>query len=302
MQRLGTILIGVIGCVGCEVIGGYQSFEGKTEAAAPPHPCDHIVSPRASPEPEGDAAPMVLTKEASGNCFWIDQTEVTVDRYRTFVSDVSSSTLTWTGDDVASCGAWKAQPSDPVPPAADECADQIAGSSPFADEKPIRCVDWCDALAFCRWAGKGLCGSEPLGNTTDGDTTLTSWTAACNEDGFSYPYGKTLQDQVCNIGLEDKDCTVDLLGSCGPTVAPAFPRCTSPSGALNMVGNVAEWVANCGLDVDTEASQQTCTIRGGSFEDDTSVNCQRKLSRMRHIREPTLGFRCCATRTEVGEL
>ncbi|HYW42686.1 MAG TPA: bifunctional serine/threonine-protein kinase/formylglycine-generating enzyme family protein [Bryobacteraceae bacterium] len=85
-------------------------------------------------------------------------------------------------------------------------------------EYPVVNVTIADARAFAQWAGKRL-PTEP------------EWEkAARGTDGRAWPWGDEKDTSRANVGGKELRPVTD------------FPEGASPSGALNMVGNVWEWV------------------------------------------------------------
>ncbi len=118
---------------------------------------------------------------------------------------------------------------------------------PGTAEHPVVLVDWFDAYAYARWAGKRL-------------PTEAEWEkAARGVDERRYPWGAEAEITRCNmselvLGIERFEmkhfAELKALGDGGyPNGSPlrpvgSFPAGRSPYGALDMVGNVWEWVAD----------------------------------------------------------
>jgi formylglycine-generating enzyme len=293
----------------CQIVGGYQSFEPGDGGT--PDPCDALPSSKLDAKA---LVTLVLSKQPDGSCYWIDQTEVTVQEYEQFLHPPSGDPPSVDWSMVGDCG-WKTAPSDPASNAPDDTCAALTSSlesDPFDDNKPIRCVDWCDAEAFCLWAGtpaapKTLCGGSTNGG---GGVQVPSdvpdqWGGACSPDGLSYMAGSVPILEQCNVGLtDDAGLCFDLQGqrNCAPTAVGKFTQCVAPSGALDMLGNVAEWVLTCGYSADG-GPDSLCQHRGGSFADSLDeatcygINSDALGPTPVSLRDRSLGFRCCAALT-----
>ncbi len=159
---------------------------------------------------------------------------------------------------------------------------------------PMTCIDWCDAAAYCTWAGKHLCGRKgggtvPLADVDD--PTASEWYAACSADGtLAFPYGDTFQDTFCNTFGNASD----VIGS------GWFPDCEGGfPGLLDMLGNVEEWEDAC--EITADSAGDNCFLRGGAFWCDASTpdrdyaTCVAAPDRRpdRSAFSHDWGFRCC---------
>jgi formylglycine-generating enzyme len=258
-------------------VAGDSAGIGDTRDGARPKSC---VSPKSGP---GSVAGVLILSE-----FCIDSTEAPVASYAVFLNDIHTN------------------PAEGQPP---ECAwntTYAPGYNPyagvFADAAayPQTTIDWCDALAYCTYWGKHLCGNRSDGGPLDvaSEGTLPQdgqWYSACtNGTSQGYPYGNILQTGACNVGAPDE------YSSILPVTEPATCVGGVP-GLLDMVGNVSEWENAC---VPGEAGpvSDLCQQRGGPlFFAPSDDNCQAfggNYSGSRGTKSPSdlspwTGIRCC---------
>ena len=173
----------------------------------------------------------VLTLSA----FWVDRTEVTNSMFTAFVAAAKYQTT-----------AEKNGQSRVFDPASKWSLIKGANwQHPFGpdstiegqDDYPVTHISWNDATAYCRWAGRRL-------------PTEAEWEkAARGPDGLLYPWGN---DPVAGDLVNFADANLDIYGA-EPGVNDGFeftapvghyPAGASPYDALDMAGNVQEWVTD----------------------------------------------------------
>ena len=109
------------------------------------------------------------------------------------------------------------------------------------DSKPVTWVSLEDARAYAAWAGKRL-------------PHEWEWQyAAQGSDGRLYPWGMEPDPSA----LPKPEAGRELRP---PTDVNAFPRGASPSGVMDMVGNVWQWT-----DEYADAHTRAAVLRGGSY-------------------------------------
>lgn len=205
--------------------------------------------------------PKLVKVELSGRSFCMDATEVTNADYTAWLE---------IGPDPAaqppSCGwnesfepwgqAW------PVP--ADQMDHAVAG------------VDFCDAEAYCRFAGKRLCRAGSTARAAE------EWVAACTRGGEQeFPYGDSFVPNACNGTELELAGTVPVgsLSSCEGGYADLF----------DLVGNVSEWVDDCA----GTARNDFCATLGGGWWLEQEISCRTRQTFAREIGGVFMGFRCC---------
>ena len=155
---------------------------------------------------------------------------------------------------------------------------------PTADAAlPVVSVTFDDARQFCQWAGKRL----PL--------PLEWEKAARGTDGFIYPWGNQPDPSRLAASLQP---------------AGSMPAGASPYGALDMAGNVWEWVDEAlkpkphnlellqsRLTPPPTAAEPWYSARGGAFDQPiTDARTYTYLPLPARYRAPDLGFRCAQNR------
>lgn len=162
--------------------------------------------------------------------------------------------------------------------------------NPFYDEKlyvggecpdcPAMAVDLENAKRYCLWAGKRLSSEE-------------EWEAAARGPTNNLlPWGNQFMPNHANIaGKEDGFLMAAPVGS--------FPLGASPYGALDMIGNVWEWVAaSPSPPADAEGNKKSTgekpgILKGGGWNSGgQTADISYRNSVDPALKSPTFGFRC----------
>lgn len=219
---------------------------------------------------------LVEVPAPNGSTYCIDSTEVTNGQYAAF--------LAAKGNDSSGQDAWCSWNTSYVP---------NDGWPTARDDFPVISVDWCDAFAYCHWAGKSLCGKIGGGPNLPADTAyapLDAWYNACSQGGTrTYPYGNGYEPATCNgaDNFADPD-------TAGATAVGAKAACAGGyNGLVDMSGNLAEWEDSC---TDSAGPDDICRLRGGAFiNSDSDLRCDMIGSTYRNYWYHFAGIRCCAS-------
>jgi formylglycine-generating enzyme required for sulfatase activity len=179
---------------------------------------------------------------------------------------------------------------------------------------PVTHVSWHEALAYCRWLTDEMRASEatPIelrARLRNGwEITLPSeaeWEkAARGTDGRVYPWGDAFDAALVTAGVSTPGAT---------TTVGLFPNGASPSGALDMSGNVWEWTRSLWVrdgaypypSTPAEASQRervdaldnvARVMRGGSQDYNNVVRAAYRDAYKSVYRVHHVGFRVVASR------
>jgi formylglycine-generating enzyme required for sulfatase activity len=276
---VGALLAIALGA-GCALVGGLDLGDYSLGDASSDAPDDtaseesHDAPTQDAPDAGGDSAcpshggAMVRIPLADGgSSFCIDETEVTNAAYVEFLG-TNPDQSKWPPE----CIKFG---SDYLP----------ANGRPDADTYPVEAVNWCQAAAFCRWAGKRLCGGLDGGAISVADipdASASEWEIACTGGGQRlFPYGNTYDIDACTGENADASTRVG-----------SMPKCLGGyAGLFDMSGNVQEF-ANACL---SEDAGEYCAMLGGQYSyTAVSLRCSPGEQTLRDFKFPGSGIRCCA--------
>lgn len=207
-----------------------------------------------------------------------------------FCPDAAQACLAWSGDRRGRCLQFAA-PS--------RCLSRTRVSMAYCMDRyewpnqpgvhPDVMVTFEEAASLCRGRGRRLCSER-------------EWTFACEgESMLPYPYGFERDPTACTIDHFARAPNRTLLAHpitamteaarvYEASASGAMPRCRSPFGAMDLTGNVDEWVVN-------ETSLPYPSSLMGGFWGHVRTRC-RAMTRSHGpgFRYYQIGFRCCEGR------
>jgi len=211
------------------------------------------------------------SREVYLDSFWLDRTEVTVGEYKQFLNATHRSMH------YSLSGA--------AMPRTYFLSDKFRNY-------PIINVSWYDANDYCHWRGKRL-------------PTEAEWEkAARGTDQRIYPWGNTWNEDQAN-SRETRFSSTAGSRSHFTSEIGSYPGDISPYGALDMAGNVWEWVADWytaypGNHTPNEAyGQKYRVLRGGSWVSNSlSLTTVARDYLHPAVGYESVGFRCAKDKHE----
>ena len=281
---IASVIVAVIVIAGSVFAAWWLLFARGSRATPPAPPVAVEPPPRTeAPPPTKPAAPappegMVMVaagsytigKEGVGleqprhkvdlAAFFIDRTEVTNAAFKKFVDATGHK-----------------------PP-----SNWSGGSIPAGRENyPVTGITWQDAADYAAWAGKRL-------------PTEDEWEASARgADGRIYPWGNNWRAGLANIGSKPDDITSEQYPK-GLKEVGQYTQGASPAGAVDMIGNAWEWVAdeialypgNTSAKLTQKPGITYRVIRGGAYDGDKDHDATYRGYLDSSQPYPKVGFRC----------
>lgn len=208
--------------------------------------------------------PMVRVPTASGGSFCMDVNEVTVAQMEAYDGATPTAPA---GLPTKCSGVW------------DHWYARDVG---IDKNEPAINTNWCQAWAYCRWAGKRLCRSLDTKSSISLANSELGWVCGQGGTKTARPYGTTYVAGKCDVES----------GRSTPISITTTPACHGTSApydkVLNLIGSAEEWSEEC-------PDATSCLARGGYFGHASNVAvCAYEYKYPLGSQFASLGFRCCA--------
>ena len=205
-----------------------------------------------------------------GGTFLVNGSDVTVAAFELDLTEVTTA---------AYAGCVKSRGC--TPGATDAAACNYG--KPSRATHPINCVDWAQAAAFCKWAGKRLPSKDEWEQAARGGTEARKYSIGSTDPQESATRNpKAPENQLCWLPSWERRAGTCAVGS--------FPR--GAFGLADMAGNVWEWTSTpYAKDGD---AQPRHIGRGGGWDAD-SIEVFRAAHwayPLSSDQSPSQGFRC----------
>jgi formylglycine-generating enzyme required for sulfatase activity len=254
-----------------------------------------------------DAVYTDMNHPATVSTFALDRYEVTVGRFRQFVNAGmgtqqsppaagagAHANIANSGWDSAWNGSLVANTSALVAALKCQPGYQTWTDVPSSNEnRPIACLDWYEAIAFCAWDGGFL-------------PTETEWHYAASGGSAqrAYPWSSPAGDLTLDCNHADYKPGTMCFAAGTNVVGATSPAGDGLWGQADLAGNAWEWVldwyANYANPCDDCASLVPASHRmmlGGSFADDATSQraSYRNSANTPTVRSGNVGVRCART-------
>ncbi|MCE0523352.1 MAG: SUMF1/EgtB/PvdO family nonheme iron enzyme [Methylacidiphilales bacterium] len=216
--------------------------------------------------------------------FYIDKYEVTFGQYLKFLRAIRAKN----GDDSAwrNPGQPASKPTDHEPKDWDTIFKCIKYRQSYHKvqltlDDPVFNVDWYDAEAYAKWAGKRLLDEH-------------EWEkAARGPDGYLYPWGNTFEP-LANTSVPSPGESVWSVPAHAYMVVDQMPGDKSPYGVYDMAGNVSEWTDT--VISGSIESEKVAVIRGANFKTNSEEHAvlTHRNTGAQTLRDFWIGFRCAS--------
>jgi len=154
------------------------------------------------------------------------------------------------------------------------------------ENHPVANVDFIQAGSYAAWKGKRL-------------PTEIEWEAAARgPNGFRFPWGQNPNPALTNCAENAANKAPRTSSRTRPRPRPAtttpvtqYPRGASPCGAIDMLGNVVEWINQWGPPSNGRLIHRVA--KGGGFNQlSANLACWLRNFYGPFTKHPTIGFRC----------